>query len=124
MQDKKGRLFLIVCHEDKAVDVKTLHRHIGASGHLGFASSDQMRGVLRIEHGALTSLALLNDEDGLVTVVVEASLMDAEQVNFHPLINTESIGLQPADLFNFIASCGREAVISDLGSAAGDAVVQ
>ncbi len=116
LKDKKGRLFLIVAHEDRSVDLKTLHTRIGASGRLGFASPDRMRDVLRIDPGALTPLALLNDEDGLVTVVVEASLMDAEPVNFHPRINTESSGLKPDDLLAFIASCRREAVITDLGN--------
>ena len=50
----------------------------------------------------------------LVTPVIDASLMSAEQLNFHPLANTESTGISPQDLLSFIASCGREAVISEL----------
>jgi Ala-tRNA(Pro) deacylase len=70
-----------------------------------------MREVLRIEPGALTPLALIHDEDGLVTAVVDASLLEADQVNFHPLVNTESTGLRPSELLAFIRSCGREALI-------------
>ena len=36
LKDKKGRLFLVVAHEDGNVDLKTLHTRIGASGRLGF----------------------------------------------------------------------------------------
>lgn len=115
LKDKNGRLFLVVAHEDQAVDLKTLHTRIGASRSLRFASADQMHDVLMIAPGALTPLALLNDEDGLVTVVVDANLMDADQLNFHPLANTESTGIRPDDLLRFIASCGREAMITDLG---------
>ena len=57
----------------------------------------------------------MNDEDGLVTVVIDAGLMGADQLNFHPLVNTESTGIRPDDLLVFIDSCGREAVITDLG---------
>ncbi|MFB3125819.1 MAG: prolyl-tRNA synthetase associated domain-containing protein, partial [Woeseiaceae bacterium] len=64
---------------------------------------------------ALTPLALLNDEEGLVTVVVDTNLIDADQLNFHPLANTESTNIRPDDLLCFIASCGREAIITDLG---------
>lgn len=45
--------------------------------------------------------------------------MDADQLNFHPLVNTESIGLKPAELLLFIASCGRDAVTTELGGLAG-----
>ena len=121
LKDKKGRLFLVVAHEDGDVDLKKLHTRIGASGRLGFASADQMRDVLDVEPGALTPLAVLNDPDNLVTPVIDASLMSAEQLNFHPLANTESTGISPQDLLSFIASCGREAVISELADTdAGD----
>ena len=73
-----------------------------------------MRDVLDVEPGALTPLAVLNDPDNLVTPVIDASLMSAGQLNFHPLANTESTGISPQDLLSFIASCGREAVISEL----------
>ena len=115
LKDKKGRLFLIVAHEDQAVDLKTLHSRIGASRSLKFASADEMRGVLGVAPGALTPLALLNDEDRLVTVVFDVNLMDVDQLNFHPLSNTESTGIGPDDLRRFVASCGREAVITALG---------
>lgn len=115
LKDKKGRLFLLVAHEDQSIDLKTLHRRIDANGRLGFASADLMRSVLGIEPGALTPLALLNDGEGLVTVVIDADLMDEEQLNFHPLINTKSTGLKPTALVIFINSCGREPVISELG---------
>ena len=115
LQDKKRRLFLIVAHEDQTVDLKTLHKRIGGSGRLRFASAGQMHDALGIAPGALTPLALLNDGEGLVTVVIDTGLMDADQVNFHPLVNTESTGIKPADLLAFISSCGRDAVISELG---------
>ena len=75
--------------------------------------------MLDVEPGALTPLAMLNDPKNMVTAVIDASLMGAEQLNFHPLTNTQSTGIHPHDLLSFIASCGREAVISDL--AYGDA---
>ena len=119
LKDKKGRLFLIVAHEDQILDLKTLHKRIGANGRMGFAPAGLVPSVLGVEPGALTPLALLNDDGGLVTAVIEAGLMDADQLNFHPLVNTESIGLKPAELLLFIASCGREAVTTELGGLAG-----
>ena len=42
-----------------------------------------------------------------MTVVIDADLMGAEQLNFHPMVQTQSVGLSPADLKAFIKSCGR-----------------
>ncbi len=107
LKDKKGRLFIVVAHEDRAIDLKTLHGRIGASGRVGFASAAQMRSVLGIDPGALTPFAIINDSEGLVTLVIDADLMGAAQLNFHPMVQTESVGLSPADLRAFIESCGR-----------------
>lgn len=110
LKDKKGRLFLVAAHEDQTLDLKTLHTRIGASRSVRFASAEQMHEVLKIAPGALT----LNDKEGLVTVVIDINLMGADQLNFHPLVNTESTGISPDDLLVFISSCGREALIADL----------
>jgi Ala-tRNA(Pro) deacylase len=114
LRDKKDRLFLFAILEDRRLDLRTLHARVGAHGRLGLAPAERMREVLGVEPGALTPLALINDERGLVTAVVDASLLSAEQVNFHPLINTESVGMRPIDLLAFIESCGREALVVDL----------
>jgi Ala-tRNA(Pro) deacylase len=115
LKDKKGRLFLLAIHEDRELNLKTLHTVLGANGRLGFASGERMMEVLGLTPGALTPLGIINDRDCLVTVVVDAVLRDADQVNFHPLVNTQSTGLSPDELFAFIRSCGREPMVVDLG---------
>jgi Ala-tRNA(Pro) deacylase len=111
LKDKKDRLFLIAIHEDRALDLKTLHSRIGASGRLGFAAAERMTQLLGVHPGALTPLGIINDTERFVTVVVDASLLASDQVNFHPLTNTESTGLKPDGLLTFIRACGREPLI-------------
>lgn len=120
LKDKKGRLFLIAFHEDRDLDLKTLHTLIGANGRLGFAPADRMETLLGVSPGWLTPLGIVQDRDALVTVVVDAALLDAEQVNFHPLVQEESIGLSPDDLLAFVRSCGREPLVVDLGDRLAD----
>jgi Ala-tRNA(Pro) deacylase len=57
------------------------------------------------------SLALIKDDHNKITSVIDASIMDDEQINFHPLVNTESTGLYPEELLAFIRPCEREAVL-------------
>ncbi|MBN9077924.1 MAG: prolyl-tRNA synthetase associated domain-containing protein [Rhizobiales bacterium] len=116
LRDKKGRLFLFSIHEDRALDLKTLHQRIGANGRLGFAPAERMIELLGVQPGALTPLSLINDSAGAVTAVVDAWLLDAEQVNFHPLVQEESIGLRPVELLAFIRSCDREPLLVDFDS--------
>lgn len=113
LKDKKGNLYLLAVHEDRDLDLKTLHIRIGAQRRLSFASAGRMVEILGVPPGALTPLALINAPDGVITAVIDASLLQAEQVNFHPLNNTESTGLHPAELLGFIRSTGREPVLVD-----------
>ena len=117
LRDKKGALFLIAVHEDRVLDLRTLHTRLGASGRLGFAAAERMVEVLGVTSGGLTPLAVINDHEGIVTVVLDASLLGSEQVNFHPLDSAESIGLHPDELVAFIRSCGREPLIVGLDDA-------
>ena len=117
LRDKKDRLFLVSIHEDRSLDLRTLHAQIGASGRLGFAPSERMIDVLGVSPGALTPLAIIDDIGGLVSVVLDGSLLRSDQVNFHPLVPGESVGLHPDELVAYVRSCGREPLILDLESA-------
>jgi Ala-tRNA(Pro) deacylase len=114
LKDKKGRLFFVTAFEDTDVDLKTLHTRIGAQGRLGFASAGTMAERLGVEPGTATPLALMNDTDNTVTLVVDHALAGAEQLNFHPMSHTESIGLTWPQFRAFVASSGREPLIVSL----------
>lgn len=116
LKDKKGHLYLLSVFEDLEVDLKTMHKRVGANGRLGFASGELMVEILGVMPGALTPLSIINDKENQITVVLDASLMGSEQVNFHPLINTESTGLHPQELVEFIRSCGREPILVDFNA--------
>ncbi len=114
LKDKKKRLFLIVAEEGRGIDLKTFHARIGAKGHLSFASAEAMRGMLGVEPGAATPFGLVNDIGGQVTPVIDASLMSAALVNFHPLVQTASTSIRPDDLVAFMRACGHEPLIVEM----------
>lgn len=121
LQDKKKRLFLIVADEDRTIDLKRLHLRIGAQGQLRFAAPETMSDALDVRPGTLTPFALINDVAGAVTVVIDADLLGSVQLNFHPLVHTESMGIAPRDLLAFVASCEREPIVLDFLESERDA---
>src|SRR5436309_10714957 len=60
LKDKKGALFLVSALEDAAIELKSLHRALGAGGRFSFGSAELMRETLGIEPGAVTPLAAMN----------------------------------------------------------------
>ncbi len=114
LKDKKGRLFLIVAEERREIDLKTLHTRVGANGRLGFAAAELVRGILGVEPGTATPFGLMNDIDRQVTPVIDASLMSAALVNFHPLVQTASTSIQPDNLVTFMRACGHEPLIVEM----------
>ncbi len=114
LRDRKNQYYLFSVHEDRILDLKAARTQVGARGQLSFASAEQVADLLGVAPGALTPLALINDVTGAVTCVLDSSLLDVDQLNFHPLLNTESTGLRPEDLLVLIRSTGREPVIIHL----------
>src|SRR6185295_17824516 len=101
LKDKKGALFLVTAPEDAAIDLKSLHRVLGAGGRFSFGSADLMRDTLGIEPGAVTPFAAMNDTAGRVSVVLDAALMAHASINCHPLTNTMTTSIARDDLVRF-----------------------
>jgi Ala-tRNA(Pro) deacylase len=113
LKDKKSGLWLVVALEDRAIDLKALRHRIGAAA-LSFAGAETLRARLGVEPGSVTPFALINDGDGAVQAVLDAEMMAAEILNFHPLTNTATTAIAPAGLLAFVRSCGREPAIVEL----------
>ena len=106
LKDKKGALFLVTALEDAAIELKSLHRRLGAAGRFSFGASDLLRSSLGIEPGAVTPFAVMNDTESRVTVVLDAALMRHATINCHPLTNTMTTSIARDDLVRFLAATG------------------
>jgi Ala-tRNA(Pro) deacylase len=106
LRDKKHALYLVVACEDALIDLKGLHRQLGASGRFSFGSADLMREVLGVEPGSVTPFAAINDTDGRITVVLDAAMMEHETLNYHPLTNTRTTAISRDDLVKFLEATG------------------
>lgn len=113
LQDKKGRLFLIVAHADARVDLKALQRTLKAD-RWSFGKAELLYDVLGVTPGSVTPFALMNDTAGRVTVILDADMMQFERLNFHPLQNTATTNIASDDLVRFIKATGHEPVLMKL----------
>lgn len=108
LRDKKSALYLIVALEDALIDLKGLHRLLGATGRFSFGSADLLREVWGVAPGSVTPFGAINDADGRVTVVLDAAMMAHEVLNYHPLDNTMTTSIGREDLVKFLRSTGHE----------------
>jgi Ala-tRNA(Pro) deacylase len=106
LKDKKGGLFLVTALEDAVIELKSLHRRLGASGRFSFGPAELMQAALGIEPGAVTPFAVMNDSDRRVSVVLDEALMHHETINSHPLVNTMTTSIKRADLLRFLEATG------------------
>lgn len=116
LRDKKGAQFLVVCLEDRRLDMKALAGIIGA-GRLSFGSPARLLAALGVTPGSVTPFAAINDPGAAVGMVLDAEMMAAALVNYHPLINTMTTAITPADLGRFLADTGHRPLIADLSPA-------
>lgn len=105
LRNKKGRMWLVTLLADRAVDLRDLGARIGA-GRVSFASHQRLMTYLGLTPGAVTPLAVVNDHGGAVQLVIDAELLAGPDVWVHPLVNTRTTGLRPADLVRYLESTG------------------
>ncbi len=105
LRNKKEEMWLVVALEDRAIDLKRLGEALGA-GRLSFGSPERLRRHLGIEPGSVTPLALINDQAQAVQLVLDRGLADGGPVNVHPLVNTMTTAVAPADLLRFFEATG------------------
>lgn len=110
LKDAKGRLFLIIAESRAGVDLKSLHKTLGCA-RLSFGNADLLMQVLGVPAGSVTALALINDTECRVSVVIDERLMQHDTINCHPLENTATTNIGRDDLIAFIRACGHEPAV-------------
>ena len=114
LKDKKGRLFLLTCLENRTVNMKTLDKMIG-SARLSFGKPDLLWETLGVRPGAVTPFSLINDRDTdkKVTFALDSALKDSDLIHAHPLHNEATTAISSVGLAKFIDACGHKPVLVD-----------
>jgi Ala-tRNA(Pro) deacylase len=105
LKDKKGALFLISALEDAEIELKSLHRRLGAA-RFSFGSAELLGETLGVEPGAVTPFGAINDTARRVSIILDAAMMTQTALNYHPLVNTMTTSIAGDDLLKFLAATG------------------
>ena len=117
LKDAKERLWLISAQDDTQIDLKRLHTIIG-SARLSFGNAELMMQTLGVSPGSVSAFGLINDAQHRVSFVLDRRLALADQVNFHPLINTATTRVSRAGLFAFLGALNIKPLIVDFAAMA------
>ncbi len=108
LRDKRDAYYLLAAAEDATIELKGLHRRLGAAGRFSFGSAGALQELLGVEPGSVTPFAAINDVAGKVVVVLDAAMLAHELLNYHPLVNTMTTSISLAGLMTFLKACGHE----------------
>jgi Ala-tRNA(Pro) deacylase len=114
LRNKKKAMWLVVCLEDRQIDLKALAAALDA-GRFSFGSAERLMTYLGVEAGSVTPFAAINDTDGQVSVVLDTAVLAGGPVNCHPLVNHMTTAIAPADLVRFLESTGHDPHLLDMG---------
>lgn len=106
LKDSKKKLYHIVATHITRIDLKTVGKALQAK-ELRFADATLLMQYLGVEPGSVTPLALINDTEQAVQVIIDAEILKQEYIQVHPLKNDATVVIKPADLLRFFTSISR-----------------
>lgn len=112
---KDTRYYLLAFPDKKSVNLKSLASELDLP-RLSLASQERLMDILGIEPGAVSLLALVNDADHQVEVLVDHDLWQADYLQCHPLINTATLVLPHQSIVKFLEVTGHEVNLIDIPS--------
>jgi Ala-tRNA(Pro) deacylase len=105
LRDKKGaRHWLVITSCEKRVDIRALGEQLGA-GRLSFGSPERLMKYLGVTPGAVTLLALAHPSAREVELVIDEAARGLPW-RCHPMVNTATLVLEPADCAAFLFRTG------------------
>lgn len=111
VKDKKDNFFLLVLEDHAKVDLKTLHKLIGAKSRVSFGKPERLMEYLGVMPGSVTAFSVINDHDNKVQLFIDQSLMEHQKINCHPLTNEMTTTISQSDLLAFLAQANHAPTI-------------
>lgn len=109
LTNKKGKYVLVLVHEDKQANIKSISELVGIK-HLSFAKTEELMDILGLESGSVTPMGIINDSDNKVLIVIDEDLI-GKKLLVHPNINTKTMSIDYNDLIKYIEYLNHEYII-------------
>jgi Ala-tRNA(Pro) deacylase len=100
LKDKGSNYYIYVLREDKRADLKELAKFLNVSK-LSFGKDEELKRVLDLDKGGVTPLAIINDEENKVTVIIDKDL-EGKKVLHHPNVINKTMSIEHNDLIKII----------------------
>lgn len=94
---QKTNFYLLLMPGDKPFKTKDLSKQLGVA-RLSFGSGEDMLRLLDVTPGSVSVMALMNDTEGKVQLVIDEDVLKEPYFGCHPCINTSSMRLKTADI--------------------------
>ena len=118
LRDKKGRNHVLVMVDHaKSVNLKALSSLLGLTN-LSMASAERLQKYLGVEAGAVSILAIVNDNECAATVVVDSDVWKADTLQCHPLVNTSTLAIHRSDIARILEITGHDWTVVDIPQSA------
>jgi Ala-tRNA(Pro) deacylase len=115
LKDSKKNFYHIVAIDSTRVDLKITGKTLQAKD-LRFADANLLMQYLGVQPGSVTPLALINDKNHEVQVVLDSEIFKHEFIQIHPLKNDATIVITPGDLIKFLGLIDRSYRVYDFVS--------
>lgn len=112
VKDRFDNRYLIVVDEDKRVDLKALKENLDLNK-LSFCKEDELMNILKITSGAVTPLAVVNDKENEVIVILDEDMKDKD-ILVHPLVNTKTMRLNYNDLIKLFKNKKTNYIVANI----------
>ncbi len=105
-EHNSDKYVLVVTTGEKNVDIKSLRRWLGTKP-LSFATEKELEEILGISRGAVSPLSVINDKEGIVSLIIDDELKDNEDIllGVHPNENTATLFITYKELEKYAESC-------------------
>ena len=86
----KSQYYLIILPLNKRLDLKNIQNKLNET-RLSFGNEDELAEKLKITRGAVSLLNIIEVEKTDIKFIIDRSLLDYDNVCFHPNINTSTV---------------------------------
>jgi len=114
IKDRKGQIYLTICHEETSMDLKYLKKALKAHRNFNFVGRDEMKFLLDTDPGGVTPLALMFANAIDVSMVISRTLyQEGASLMFHPLDSEIATKISMPSLLRFLKFVGHSVIIVD-----------